>query len=214
MAFAIHSPYNNGITTNMNDMFSSLNNIFVTSTPRQAESSDARMNLRHHDPEYQRRRKNKKEQETEDPFDGNDTAIVSIEALNTFLDNFIKANGADLGVKKTVTGRDFEKSFKDGAGAPPSRKREQAAQAAGAYQHSAQSNVKGNLLHTTDSADNNAPIPTFQMNQQELRAAQKLQGDIKELRRRQIEYVTMVKEENFLASLQSAISRSLLESDA
>jgi len=130
MAFAIHSPYNNGITTNMNDMFSSLNNIFVTSTPRQAESSDARMNLRHHDPEYQRRRKNKKEQETEDPFDGNDTAIVSIEALNTFLDNFIKANGADLGVKKTVTGRDFEKSFKDGAGAPPSRKREQAAQAA------------------------------------------------------------------------------------
>jgi len=119
----------------------------------------------------------------------NDTAIVSIEALNTFLDNFIKANGADLGVKKTVTGRDFEKSFKDGAGAPPSRKREQAAQAAGAYQHSAQSNVKGNLLHTTDSADNNAPIPTFQMNQEELRAAQKLQGNIKELRRRQIEYL-------------------------
>ena len=190
-------------------MFSSLNNIPVTALPRQAESSDARMNLQHHDPEYQRRRRKREEQETQDPFEGNDSAIVSIEALNAFLENFIKANGADLGIKKPVTGRDLEKSFKDGAGAPPSRARGQAAQAAGAYQHSAQSNVKGNLLHTTDSADNNAPIPTFQMNQQELRTAQKLQDDIKELRRRHIEYVTVIKEENFLESLQTAISKSL-----
>lgn len=192
----------------MSDMFTGINQIFVTKPPRHAEDSDARMNLRHHDPEYQRR-KGKKKEAPQDPFDGNDSAIVSIDALDAFLENFIKMSGDDLGLKKTVTGRDFEKSFKQGAGAPPSRKRGQAAKAAGAYQHSAEPNVKGNLLHTTDSADDSAPIPEFQMNKEELNAAQKLRDDLKTLRQRDIEYLTVIKEKDFLKSLQTAIASAL-----
>lgn len=189
-------------------MFTSFQNIFVTA-PRQTENADARMNLRHHDPEYQRREKKKKDKNPFNPFDVSGVATVSIEALELFLEKFIKEGERHLGEQKTLTGQAFEKSFKDGAGAPKTRKSGQAAKAAGAYQHSAEVNVKGNLLDRADSADNNAPIPTFDMDHKTLRLTRQLLDDIRELRRRDIEFLTVEKAADFLGNLQNAVAKAL-----
>lgn len=71
------------------NMFIGLGGIFSKNTPRHAEKTDTRQAIRRHDPDQQGRGDGEREPESEDLYDMQDSATVSIEALRIFLKNFL-----------------------------------------------------------------------------------------------------------------------------
>lgn len=71
-------------------MFSSVSNIFSVK-PREAESADTRLGIRRHDPDQERSKKKSKDEEEKVFFNDGDEATVSVEALQIFLENFLRS---------------------------------------------------------------------------------------------------------------------------
>jgi|GEM_PF-3156427 len=195
----------------MNDMFSSLGQIFVT-PPRHTETADARMNIRRHDPEQERRKKKKGEDSSAVTFDMTDTAVVSVEALEIFLTNFINSqNDQQPGAEKKGC-LDLEKNFKNGAGHTAAYRTSQAAKAANAYQSSARISSKKSMLDTTDDNQaHNEKVPSFQVSAAERRMLHGLLEKVQILRRQSVEFLNIEKQESFLASLESAVDQALAQ---
>jgi hypothetical protein len=180
-------------------MFSNFGNLFIT-RPRLAEGTDARLDIRRHDPDQESRRK-KDEREQGETFDTDDSATVSIEALRAFLENFLKT----LESEKTDTPKisaspaapvpEMQSSPRPVDGA--------AAAAAGVYKHVAQKVDRTAIPEVSQDAAS-API----LEAADIRIILQLIEDLKPLSACGVEYLIIERGESFLASLVAAVARA------
>ena len=183
-------------------MFTTLNNILGTGQPRHAEQNDTRQDIQRHDPEYERR-KRKKQNAEGDPLNSEEGATVSIEALQLFLNKFLK----ELSEKpkqgfNAQSQADTQKNNENQA----IKKQEQRAQnpaahAANAYQHMAERGQRTSILG--DINENNADL--ISLDAAEVRTIHALLADLKLLSDKNIEYLHIERAESFLQSLVKAV---------
>lgn len=181
-------------------MFTSLNNILGI-RPRHAEQNDTRQDIQRHDPDFERKRR-KKEQSPDDLFNQEDGATVSVQALELFLNKFLK----ELSEKpkqgfNTQSQAALEKTENNEITKEPNVKNNPAAHAASAYQHMAQSQQKTSLLE--DINENNADL--IALDASEIRTIHTLLEDLKMLSEKNIEYIHIERAESFLQSLVNAV---------
>lgn len=185
-------------------MFTSLGNILGTPQPRHAEQSDARQDIQRHDPEYERRKK-KKQQSNEELFSNEDGSTVSVTALQTFLNTFLK----ELSEKKPKQGfnatskaeEDSEKQDKQETAPPKKPISGHAAYAANSYQHMAESGQQTSILG--DVNENNADL--ISLDASEVRTIHALLDDLKLLSEKNINYLRIERANSFLQSLVNAV---------
>jgi len=180
-------------------MFTSLNNILGLNQPRHAEQNDTRQDIQRHDPEYERRRRKRRDAE-EDLFAGDDGATVSVQALTLFLNKFLKelSDKPKQGFNATSAPKE-EKPQTAEENTPPTSG--PAAQAASAYQHSAESQQQTSILG--DINENNADL--ISLNGSEVRIIHSLLKDLKLLSDKHIEYIHIERASSFLQSLVTAV---------
>ena len=185
-------------------MFSNFGNINPIKA-RQAENADARFGLRRHDPDE---RRPKKDDDADSPlhFDEDDSATVSVEALQMFLQNFLKsATESSREAAKPAEGKpNFARP-----NIPQQPRRPVsgvAAQAMSAYQHSAQTARGGALeIHESDKAQSVAE--SLGLSSGEIRTIETLLVDLKALTQRGIGHVRIERGETFLDSLSAAVNK-------
>ncbi|MFK7839273.1 MAG: hypothetical protein AB8B83_02990 [Bdellovibrionales bacterium] len=182
-------------------MFNTINNIFGTK-PRQAEQNDTRQDIQRHDPEFERRRR-KKKQNNEDLMPEDGGANVSIDALEIFLNKFLKEL-SEKSIKSfnATSDSDENKALKENNPPKPEHLSGSAAQAAQAYQHSAESQHSHSLLG--DITESNADLISLEAS--EIRTIHALLGDLKLLKNKNIEYIHIERAESFLNSLVNAVN--------
>lgn len=73
-------------------MFSELSKILPIK-PRQAEHADTRQDIQRHDPDYERRHSKKDGPEEQEPYETG--ATVAVEALQHFLEEFLRNNSEE-----------------------------------------------------------------------------------------------------------------------
>ena len=76
-------------------MFSQLGSLFKTQL-RRAEQADTRLQIRHEDKEDQGKKEDSKEESVDTSALWEDSTQVSVEALRTFLVEFLKSRGGDV----------------------------------------------------------------------------------------------------------------------
>lgn len=73
-------------------MFSTIGNIFSgEQKPREAENSDTRLDIKRHDPDQERKKKDDSSEDDVNAFLKEDSATVSTDSLFVFLENFLEA---------------------------------------------------------------------------------------------------------------------------
>lgn len=181
-------------------MASPLGQVF-TVKPRQAESADARFDIRRHDPDQERKNKNHDDGEKKITFDTYDNAVVSVDALRAFLENFLNS----LQKPDAQTNISLPENFTPPSGDETQAKHvdAQASRAANLYKYAAK------------TAPRTAPVaPSPQepsgpdLGNEDVRAIHRLLADITILQSRKIEYLTIEKNETFLASLSAAVTKA------
>lgn len=183
-------------------MFSNLGHIFFN-RPRHAESADARLGIRRHDPDQDGRRKKEDGENSGSEFDRDDSATVTVEALRIFLENFLQSI--------TPAAQNVEKNFSAqsaGQNHQPRHIDGETAKAVGAYGRTAQKNEHKNekpITPTVSAPDTGAATG---LNAGEIRAIHGLLADLPELTARGIEYITIERGESFLASLVNAVEKA------
>lgn len=167
---------------------------------RHAESSDTRQEIQRHDPDQQRRSKNKRDQE-EDEFQDDSIGMIAVEALSLFLRNFLKSleDNKDEGNsedKPAPRAQAPQTSQTDAL-----RTSSRAAMAAHAYRHVAQAGQKTSLL-----GDNKREAPAIKLDASDVRAIHDVLEDLKTLQDKHIEYVHIERDESFLQSIITAVN--------
>ncbi len=183
-------------------MFSNFGSIFNI-RPRHAENTDARLDIRRHDPDQERRRKKDAEAQNNAGFETDDNATVTVEALGIFLVNFLEslqAPGANSAAssKISVQGQTHARESSshphiDG----------EAAKAAGAYRHAPQRND-----HAPAAPPPAPTTPAIELAADDVRTIHRLLADLGPLTERGIEYLTIERGESFLASLVAAVEKA------
>lgn len=180
-------------------MFTSINNILGIQ-PRHAEQNDTRQDIQRHDPEYERRKRKKKES-SDDLFEGEDSATLSVSALQAFLNNFLKEL-SEKTPQKSFNATSAQEETKDQepqeAAKPVTG---QAAYAANAYQHMAESRQETSMLG--DVNENNADL--ISLDAAEIRTIHTLLDDLKLLSEKNIEYIKIQRATSFLQSIGNAV---------
>lgn len=184
-------------------MFSALGQI-ILGRPREAESTDARLGIRRHDPDQERRRKKEGEADGPSAFDTDDSATVSVEALRLFLENFL----ASL---QTGAVEDAPQMASAEIEMPPAPQRNaprenspvagQAAQAASAYQSSARATEKN------ADAPSAGAMPAIKLEAHEVRSIHSLLDDLTEISGHGVEFLTIGRSDTFLHSLEEAVQK-------
>ena len=194
-------------------MFSNFSNI-IGHKPRQAETTDTRLGIKRHDPDQQPRKKKKRSDKNPIGFDEDDSAMVSIEALRLFLQNFLKSNETDTPEQKTEsqnaeTATEQKASMSTAADQPQtsdSPRDGQAAQAASAYQHSAETSPKS-TFSAADGSDTETIAQSLGLGSDEIRTIHSLLDDLKILSDRKVEYLRIERSDSFLHSLVNAVAK-------
>lgn len=180
-------------------MFTNLNQI-PGMAPRHAENADTRQEIKRHDPDQERRKQEEKENEIQNPLDGEDHAVVTISALRVFLENFLKSLEA--------TGGQSAAPVQNVAPTPQSQAPQNfsggdmaASKAAQAYKSTAR-------VTEGPQFDNQAGAATQSiLGGEDIRTIHALLGDLATLAARNIEYLQIEKNESFLQSLVAAVAK-------
>ena len=183
-------------------MFTAIGNI-IGQQPRHAESSDTRQDIQRHDPDHERRRR-KKQFSEEDLLGDTDGATIAVEALNIFLENFLKTLGEQSKQQFQKHAHNPEAKISENTNPQP-RKSGQAAYAANAYQSMADTQKKTSLLEDIPVED----APTIALEAGEVRKIHALLEDLKILRKKNIEYIRIERSESFLQSLTNAVQKAI-----
>lgn len=186
-------------------MFTTLGNILgTTQTPRHAEQNDTRQDIQRHDPEYERRKK-KKQQSAEELFAGEEGSTVSVTALQTFLNTFLKELSEKQPKKgfNTTSQATEEIQEKQEVAAPKAPVSGHAAYASNAYQHMAESQQRTSILGEVN--EGNADL--ISLDAAEVRTIHALLEDLKLLSNKSIEYIHIERASSFLESLKTAVDR-------
>lgn len=180
-------------------MFGPINNI-LKGQPRQAESNDTRQEIQRHDPDFERRRR-KKQTPEEELFGAEDGATVAVQALQLFLNKFLKelSEKPKQGFNAATTQEKTQDIQNDTAEQKPVTS--PAAQAANAYQTMAQSGQRTSILG--DINENNADL--ISLDASEVRIIHTLLDDLKLLSDKNIEYIHIERASSFLQSLVNAV---------
>lgn len=193
-----------------------INHLFVT-PPRQAEHADARMQTRRQNPDEDRRSSDDRKDDT--PFDTEDKPVVSVQALLSFLQDFLTSlapqtqpGDTDAGETPPPEGHAqadeapsattpkppaLDSAYR--ASARPSAPKLQAQKAAQAYQAGARTQP-GNVGHTQKTTLKEAAT-ALGLSQREYKTIEQLIVDLKQLSALHIEHLTLQKTESFLQSL-------------
>ena len=189
-------------------MFSNIGNIFAPK-PREAESADTRLGIRHHDPDQDRQKKNRKDKEQQALFSTEDDATVSIEALRVFLENFLRSSssGTESPEQETAPHPDLTeqqpgpRNHADSLREQPETqiRNETAARAAHTYQAMADSMDRA-------PAPASAPplISSTALKGQDVRTIHSLLDDLKILSERNVKHLRIERSDSFLHSLATA----------
>lgn len=188
-------------------MFSRIENI-TPERPREAESTDTRQAIQRHDPDQERRKRKKKESAESALFSEEDDAFVSLEALQVFLNNFLRTQiiaqpGSDgqSDIKADVSKQEDESQFI--LGEPPSRTvRCEAARAAHVYEAAAE---------TVSAATPSPPREEANMSSlsaAEVRAIHALLEDLTILKERGVRTLRIEPSDSFLHALSNAVAKS------
>lgn len=187
-------------------MFSNLGPLFKT-TFRQAESNDTRLHIPHEERDDPNRNKKEPEKDKEGTVWEDDT-IVSIEALRSFLINFLKTlpGGEDLAQYETKRQEEGLVKKRPPQSVRPTNTRN--AKAVRAYQSMAQHS--NGMIDSADREENEqeqqsaAPDATL-LKSQELRDIHGLIDDLERLKRSGVEQVHIKKADTFLGALKNAV---------
>ncbi|MCB1720297.1 MAG: hypothetical protein KDI11_00910 [Alphaproteobacteria bacterium] len=185
-------------------MFSELSKILPIK-PRQAEHADTRQDIQRHDPDYERHHSKKDQTEEQELYETG--ATVAVEALQHFLEEFLRNNPEEKGQpgqkKETPP---FSETQKQNAALPPSppSHANPTARAASAYQTMAAANEKSTvLLETTDQAGG----PPLDLSAADIRTIHTLIEDLKTLNDAGIEILHIERAASFLESLVTAVNK-------
>ena len=186
-------------------MFTTLGNILGTpQQPRHAEQNDTRQGIQRHDPEFERRKK-KKQQSAEELFTGEDGATVSVAALQTFLNTFLKELSEKQPKKGFNTTSQMSEKQQEKQEVKPSQKpvSGHAAYASNAYQHMAESQQRTSILGEVN--EGNADL--ISLDAAEVRTIHALLEDLKLLSDKNIEFLRIQRASSFLESLVTAVNK-------
>jgi hypothetical protein len=181
-------------------MFSNLANL-VTAKPRHAENTDARLDIRRHDPEQEKDSKKDRDGEKPGTFDTYDNAVISIASLRLFLENFLqslttpaKNENIDLSAQDFQTDENTELS--------PRPVDAQASRAANIYQAGARTAPR---VPVQVASPKEEPL----LENEEVRKIHALLSDTAVLQARGVEFITIERAETFLDSLAAAVKKVL-----
>lgn len=186
-------------------MFSQLGPLFKT-TFRQAESNDTRQHIPHDERDKGRRKREEAKKESQGPDPWVDDTSVTVEALRTFLVNFLKTMpGADDGLTQEVDQQNQPLSNR-----PPEQKRPtntHNAKAVRAYQAMADKSTE------SKPPPQKRPPPTAAtadlLESKELRDIHGLIDDLDNLRARGVQALHIRPAESFVESLKHAVKLAL-----
>ncbi len=194
-------------------MFSNLAQIVAK--PRHAENADTRHDIRRHDPEQEQRSK-KEKGERHSTFDTYDNAVVSVEALRMFLENFLQSlTSGSAGENVNLSAQGFNTGFNAGINAgndnpndnsgseTPRTVDAQASRAASVYQTGAKTAPRVRI------PVGNAPAQGSLVDNEDVRRIHGLLRDTAVLQSRGIEYLTIEQRDTFLDSLAAAVAKAL-----
>lgn len=193
-------------------MFTSFGNIFSAGGPRKAEHTDTRMNLRKHEIDPERRKKDESRQSLSE-FDANDDMSVSARALKVFLENILKSEEDKKHIhnsfqKANSTNKDGDNDkrnkISDKKPIQPQRNIGTNAYAANAYQSRSEYHTGTNNIPKTipkDTTDSLAGLMTGE----DIRRIHTMLDDLTALIGRGLEDLHLAKNDTFLKSLQAAI---------
>ena len=193
-------------------MFTSLGQLFSTTPPRRIENTDTRQTIQRHDPDHERRKKKKHDElENTDLFSTHDIAMVSVEALQAFLDNFLK--------EQKITGT-FEQKAHEGEiqktvspvskDKMPLQNKEESKTGANSYAAQAYQNMQTKLdVHRFDKLSDPKAMPALGLSTQDIRAIHKLRDDLEILADQKIEFIKIEQNLNFLNALVTAVDQEI-----
>ncbi len=177
---------NNGV------MFSSLGMIkgLLAPQPIQPQQSDTHQYINRHDPEFERRKKQKQDEDDNKGIAETGLAL-SISVLRDFLANFLKEVEQSNQGKQTSSQLSTTANNKTGPNA----------QAANAYAHTAQSGQSTSLLESVDEEN----VNFIMLAGSDVRIIHQLQHDLKILNEAGYETLSIFPAQNFLTSLTNAV---------
>ena len=186
-------------------MFYTLGNI-LSPQSRRTEQTDTRQEIHRHDPEYERRKGQK--QDKKDEINLEDGAIVSVEALKDFLENFVRERTRQNQTEQPGAQKSEEQAPTPETNTQQSQTRTPlntpSAQAASAYAQSAHMNDHSKvLLETTDKTEG----PALDLSAADMRTLHVLIEDLKTLQNAKIEIIKLEPAASFLDSLVSAVNK-------
>ncbi|MGB4107484.1 MAG: hypothetical protein WBK55_06785 [Alphaproteobacteria bacterium] len=181
-------------------MFSNFGSIFNI-RPRHAENTDARLDIRRHDPDQERRRKKDSEVQNNPGFETDDNATVTVEALRVFLLNFLESLQAPA--TGAATSAKISPEAETHVPETPAHTDGEAAKAADAYRHAAQKKHHAPVTPPPAQA-----APAIELAADDVRAIHRLLADLGPLAERGIEYLTIERGKSFLASLTAAVEKA------
>lgn len=178
-------------------MFTNISQI-IGLVPRHAENADTRQDIKRHDPDQQRGREHE-ESEDEGIF-GDDSAVVSVGALEVFLKNFLQSMEAQPAETKPETQKNPEKPAAQQPSRQSSNQNTAAARAASAYGR----NSSNQKTATRPSAEAVEAL----LGGEDIRIIHVLLDDISVLKKQGTDYINIEKGESFLLSLKAAVEKA------
>ncbi len=208
-------------------MFTGLGQIFSIAPPRRTETTDTRQPIQRHDPDHERHKKKKHETlEKADLFSMHNSAMVSVGALQAFLDNFIKeqkitktfeqkAHEGEVLEEKAEEGEAQERTSPIHQKTCPSHDQSVIRAGANSYATQAYQNMQNNLdVHRADKISDPKAMPTLGLSAQDIRTIHKLRIDLKVLADQRMEFIKIEQNQNFLNALVEAVDHELKKLDA
>lgn len=162
----------------------------------QAERIDARKDIKHQDPSYDREARKGDDSVSARSLENGDNPVVHIEALQLFLKSLIKPAGS------ANDKADFSKPHKEKASSA-------AAKASSAYEHASEigggEDFAGDEVEIDDSID----MSNIQLDKADIRQIHGLLDKLKVLREQHVEFLHLDKSDTFLNSIEDAVNKQL-----
>lgn len=179
------------------DMFTNISQI-IGLVPRHAENADTRQEIKRHDPDQQRGREH---EESEDGgIFGDDSAVVSVDALEIFLKNFLQSMDEKSAEPEPEGQKKQDKPVALQHPRQSSNQNTVAARAASAYGR----NSRNQSAPSRPSAEAVEAI----LGGEDIRIIHVLLDDIIVLKKQGTDYINIEKGESFLLSLKAAVQKA------
>lgn len=167
--------------------------------PRQAEATDARLGIKRHDPEEERR-KNKNRPGAED-FEEEESPVLSVAALRIFLESLLAKHKSDFSEAAEI--KVESEIFQNASSLPPERSSGRAVYASRAYSHAAETSAAAQTGMSSQMKDNG--MSAAHLSAEDSKIARELLQNLKILEESGIENLPIKQGPDFIESLKRAV---------